>query len=319
MPSPAPRSSLLTHVRDVLDRGVDDLIISPFSHLQAVARLRPSLRLQPAAGGSLSRAVRHRPHVGHPGRRPRGIAVRDFFTDFLGRLHQRRLAPSGGLIPSPHRAGVGVGWSRRARASTATTSTQTRLPPRGRSCGIEFQWQRWAREGLADGLLVVAPPPAAVVTAPGPAGGGGLPVLLWRNAAPLNLWSSGPASTREAREWRRRPRRFVVHAMLTVNYADYPERLWATAGSAGGGGLCGLSTSASARGPLPCSRWLRAKPWWPSQVADWQRPIALRQRPARSPSGGHGSGLAPANRGSGASAPPQAKHWPPQRGEGRAR
>jgi len=226
---PEVQKLMLKHVRDVLNRGVDDLVISFFAHTQAQGVDQPN---HYGFNPPLVRAYKERYGVD---------AVResfdtttwyslygDFYTDFLCQLHQETSRRSQRLISCTtcdRRWGWGGSGGKQIYDYYAQGGPTPKVDP---GCGIEFQWKRWAQEGLADALLVLAPPPKAVSLGRAVRQDAGLPVLLWRKinpGIPAEQWrmyqcESALVGSGELDG-------YVIHAMLTINYGDYPEKLWA--------------------------------------------------------------------------------------------
>jgi hypothetical protein len=111
--------------------------------------------------------------------------------------------------------------------------------------GIEFQWRRWAKEGIADALLIMAAPPDAVSLAKTVRQEASLPVLLWRKMNPIE------DETEEGERWSTYRHEaaqvcageldgYVVHAMITApegeeKFPQYLNRLWSVVQSAATG------------------------------------------------------------------------------------
>jgi len=234
---PEVQELMLEHVRDVLTRGVDDLAISFFAHTQGQGVDQPCYY---GFNPPLLQAYRER--YGDSPLRASFDATAlyslygDFYTEFLRRLHQETSRRRQRLIPCTTYDGRwgwgGIGgqqfFNHYAQGDIAPTT-----PP---GCGIEFQWQHWAQEGLADALLVLAPPPDAVALAGTVCEKAALPVLLWRKINPGRADEEWRMYHREAAQVNAGELNgYVVHAMITVNHGDYPEKLWGLVQSAVGG------------------------------------------------------------------------------------
>ena len=228
---PETQDLILKHVRDVLERGVDDLAISLFAHTQGLGVNQPCYY---GFNPPLVQAYQERYglDVLHESFDATALysLYGDFYTEFLRQLHQETSQRGQRLIPCTTYDGRwgwgGIGGQQLYNYYAQGDAVPTVEP----GCGIEFQWRRWAQEGLADALLVLAPPPDAVTLARAVHKEASLPVLLWRKINP----------GRPSEEWSMYHREaaqvgageldgYVVHAMVTVNYGDYPEKLWALA------------------------------------------------------------------------------------------
>lgn len=225
---------MLKHMRDVLERGVDDLAISFFAHTQGLGVEQPCYY---GFNPPLVEAYQERYGV-NPLRDSFNPAALyslygDFYTEFLRRLHQETSQRGQRLIACTTYDGRwgwgGIGgqqfYDYYAQGGPAPT-----LAP---GCSIEFQWRRWAQEGFADALLLLAPPPDAVPLARAICREAGLPVLLWRKINPGHSSKEWSMYHREAEQVGvGELDGYVVHAMVTVNYGDYSKKLWALVQSA---------------------------------------------------------------------------------------
>ena len=226
---PEAQELVLKHVDDVLSRGVDDLVISPFCHTQGLGVDEPN---HYGFNPPLAEAYRER-HGVDPRRDPFEPARLheihgDLYTVFLARLHDETSRRGQRLIPWTTDDGrFGAGGA----AGDELFNHFNRGTPRPDSApgyGIEFQWRRWAAEGIADALLVMAPPPHAVAAAQRVRDEANVPVMLWRKVAPLDseqAWAQYRAESAEARAGALDG--FVAHAMVMVNYGDYPGKAFA--------------------------------------------------------------------------------------------
>ncbi|MCK4323048.1 MAG: hypothetical protein KAW89_00860, partial [Armatimonadetes bacterium] len=89
---------------------------------------------------------------------------------------------------------------------------------------------------IADALLMLAPAPDAVPLGKVVRQEANVPVLLWRKMNPGIPQEHWAMYRREAAQvGSGELDGYVVHAMVTVNYADYPEKLWSVIQSAAGG------------------------------------------------------------------------------------
>ena len=87
-----------------------------------------------------------------------------------------------------------------------------------------------------DGLMVLAPLRDSIALAQAVQEQAKLPVLLWRKmnpGIPEQEWATYRHEAAQAAAADLGG--YVVHAMITVNYEDYPERLWSVVESAVGG------------------------------------------------------------------------------------
>lgn len=227
---PETRDLVLSHVVDVLDRGVDDLAISFFSHLlgQGVDEPDyygfnlPALRayqeqhgVDPLRGGI---AADHW-HALHG----------DFYTDFVRRLHAEtsrrkiRLIPCA--TPDGHWGWGGSGGRQLAGHYFSGGPDPTVSP----AFGLRYQWQRWAEDGIADALLVLGP----VSDAEAVRRRTELPVILWRHTGPLTeaaLWRQCHTDAEQVASGSLDG--FAAHAMFLVDYDGYLDKLWGLMSSA---------------------------------------------------------------------------------------
>ena len=79
---------------------------------------------------------------------------------------------------------------------------------------LELQWQRWARMGLADALLVLDPVAATAIVRQE----AGVPVILWRHTGPLSADARQIATG--ALDG------LAAHAMFLVEHDGYLDKLW---------------------------------------------------------------------------------------------
>ena len=179
---PKAQDLVLAHVSDVLDHGVDDLAISFFSHMMGQGTNQsdyygfnpPALKAYQERHGVDPLRSGIDPDLWH-------ALHGDFYTKFVERLHE--LTSKGGqrLIPCAVRDGR-WGWGGSSGQELAGQYFMGNDPPtRAPAFGLEFQWQRWAEQGIADALLMADP----IVDAQAARGTSGLPVILWRHTSPL--------------------------------------------------------------------------------------------------------------------------------------
>lgn len=225
---PRVQDVLLEHVRDVLDRGIDDLVISPFAHTQGLGADVPD---HYGFNPPLARAYQDR-HGADPRRElfdPAALHVirGDFHTALLTRLHTETSRRNQRLIPwTTHDSQFGRGGSA-GNALFSHLNSGTPPPETAPACGIAFQPQRWAELGIADALLVLAPPPDAISAARRVRQQTDLPVLLWRKIGPedsADAWTQYEDESAQVRTGALDG--FVAHAMISVNYGDYPQRVF---------------------------------------------------------------------------------------------
>lgn len=231
---PQVRQLLLQHVTDVLDRGVDDLAVSFFAHTQGQGVDLPDYY---AFNPPLVQAYKSRYGV-DPRSEPFEPAALhslhgDFHTEFLRLLHHETSQRGRRLIPCTSHDGR-WGWGGPAGSQLFNYYNTGGSPPElNPSCGIEFQWQRWAAEGVADALLLTAPPPHAVSLAQTVRRKSDLPVLLWRKVNPGTAPEHWDLYQLEAAQIAAgQLDGLVIHPMVNTNYGDYPDRLWALMHSA---------------------------------------------------------------------------------------
>ena len=241
---PEVQELVLKHLRDVLDRGVDDLAISPFAHPQGDGPWGPSVD-QPYYYGfnpPLVEAYRERygsdPVPGSLDANAWWALYGDFYTDFLRRLHQETSQRGQRLIPCTTYDGRwgwgGSGGQQLYQYYTEGASAPTVAP----CCGIELQWQRWAQEGIVDGLMLLAPPADSVAIGQAVQEQANVPVLLWRKMNPGIPQEHWVTYRREAAQAAAEELGgYVVHAMVTAyipKYPEYQEQLWSVVQSAAG-------------------------------------------------------------------------------------
>ena len=182
---PKARDLLLEHVRYVLDRGVDDLAITFFTHAQGSGADEPD---HYGFNTPVAEAYRARYGIDPLQEAPdpdKWHALHgEFYTDLLRSLHAETSRRGQRLIPCTTHDGR-WGWGGSGGAAF-WDHYQDGGPEPGAlpATPIRFEWQRWADEGVADALLVSAPPPAAVAHAQELRTASGLPVLIWRKVNP---------------------------------------------------------------------------------------------------------------------------------------
>ena len=221
---PEAQSLLLEHLVAVLDCGVDDLAISCFSHMagQGVNQ-RDYYGFNPAPLQAYreQRAIDPLHH---------GIDADlwhtlhgDFYTAFLGRVHAETSKRGQRLIPFTTRAG-NWGWGGEGGAQLVAHYLQGQAVPTAvPAFALELQWQRWARMGLADALLVLNPvADAAIVRQEA-----GVPVILWRHTGPLSTDAQWDQCSADARQIATGVLDgFAAHAMFLVEHDGYLDKLW---------------------------------------------------------------------------------------------
>ncbi len=219
---------VLAHLVDVLDRGVDDLALSPFSHLQAHGLDQPGYYgfNAPLVAAYQARHGRDpRLFLGPP---PGLAAVHgDLFTGFLRQLHGETARRGQRLIPfSP--ADGHWGWGGAGGGQLLGHVSNGQPPPSAApACSIQFPWRQWVAEGLADALLLLAAPQDAVATAGHLAAETNLPLLLWHktaSSAGAGLWSQYLDEAAAVRQGSLHG--YVVHATALGTQGPQLERLW---------------------------------------------------------------------------------------------
>ena len=226
---PDVQELMLRHVRDVLARGVDDLVISPFAHTQGQGVDAPN---HYGFNPPIAEAYRERYSI-DPRYEPIGSAHLhrihgDLYTMFLDRLHAETSRRGQRLIPWTTDDGCFGGGGSAGNALFHHYNGDGPRPETSPAYGIEFQWARWAAEGIADALLVMAPAPDAVAAARHVREQANVPVMLWRKVGPLDrdeAWMRYRMESTEACAGVLDG--FVAHAMVTVEYGDYPNRVFA--------------------------------------------------------------------------------------------
>jgi len=224
---PEAQELVLQHAVDVLEREVDDLVISLFAHTQGGGVNQPYYY---GFNSPLLQAYKERYGV-DPQSEPFDAEALyslygDFYTEFLHRLHRETSQRGQRLIPCTTHDGR-WGWGGTGGQQLFNYYAQgDPVPTVAPGCGIEFQWLNWAQEGIADALLMLAPPPDAVPLAQTVCRESGLPVLLWRKINPGRPLSEWSIYHREAAQiGKGELDGYVVHAMITVNHGDYPDKL----------------------------------------------------------------------------------------------
>jgi|GEM_PF-1605908 len=233
---PEVQELVLTHVRDVLDRGVDDLAITFFSHTAQAGVDQP---YHYGFNPPLVEAYQER-YGADPVHESFDAAAwysvyGDFYTEFLHRLHQETSQRGQRLIPCTTHDGRWGGGGSGGRQLVEYYYRGGPAPTVAPGWGIEFQWRRWAQEGIADALLLLAPPPDAVPLAKVVRQEANVPVLLWRKmnpGIPEEHWATYRREAAQAAAGGLNG--YVVHAMITVNYGDYPDKLWSIVQAAAG-------------------------------------------------------------------------------------
>ena len=226
---PKAQDILLEHVIDVLDHGVDDLSISFFSHMigqgvnqsnyygfnpPALAAYEQQHGVDPLRDG-IDEALWHALHG-------------DFYTDLIRRLHEQTSKRGQRLIPCAVYDGR-WGWGGPGQQLANHYFTGTAKPTKAPAFGLQYQWQRWADEGIADALLMVDSIPDAEAAKQQ----SGLPVILWRQAGPAMadpLWDKCHADAKHTTTGTLNG--FAAHAMFLVDYDGYLDKLWALMRSA---------------------------------------------------------------------------------------
>lgn len=226
---------LLQHVRYVLDRGIDDLAITFFTHAQSTGTdaadhygfNAPVVEAYKARYGIDPLQESPDPDNWH-------ALHGDFYTDLLRTLHMETAQRGQRLIPCTTGDGR-WGWGGSGGAAIwqhyhgfTPGFTPSALP----ASPMQFQPQRWADEGIADALLLSAPPADAVAEAQQLRSATGLPVLIWRKVNPGTSPELLAAYTAEAQAAAAGDLDgYAVHAMFIwlvgqTQFDDYPPKLW---------------------------------------------------------------------------------------------
>ena len=229
---PKVQDIMLEHVVDVLDRGVDDLAISFFSHMigQGVNAANyygfnpPALQAYEQRHG----VDPLREGIDEPlWRSLHG----DFYTDFIRRLHEQTSKRRQRLIPCATYDGR-WGWGGSGGQQLASHHfSDGPEPTTAPAFALDYQWQRWAEEGIADALIMpdsVSDTEAAKQTS-------GLPVILWRNTGPAmsdQLWTRCHEDAAKSADSTLDG--FAAHAMFIADYGGYLDKVWALMQSAKG-------------------------------------------------------------------------------------
>ncbi|MCK4323049.1 MAG: hypothetical protein KAW89_00865, partial [Armatimonadetes bacterium] len=153
---PEVQELILKHVRDVLDRGVDDLAITFFAHTQGGGVDEPYYY---GFNPPLVQAYQERYGV-DPVHESFDAAAwyslyGDFYTEFLRRLHQETSERGQRLIPCMTYEGRWGGGGTGGKQLFDYYAKPGPAPTVAPGWGIEFQWRRWAKEGIADALLML--------------------------------------------------------------------------------------------------------------------------------------------------------------------
>ena len=231
---PKVQEIIVEHVRDVLGRGPDDLVISPFAHTQGQGTDQPYYYgFNPSLVEAYRELYGSDPAHESLDANAWWALYGNFYTDFLRQLHQEASQRGQRLIPFMTYDGRwgwgGSGGMQLYRYHVQGGSAPTVAP----GCGIQLQWQRWAQEGIVDGLMLLAPPADSVAIGQAVQEQANVPVLLWRKMNPGIPEQECATYRQEAAQAAAADLGgYVVHAMFTVNYADYPEKLWSVVQSA---------------------------------------------------------------------------------------
>ena len=234
---PRVRELLIEHVRDVLERGVDDLVISPFSHAQGQGIDRPRYY---GFNTMMVEAYERRWGV-DPVREVVGgsfwdALYGDYFTDLLRGIRERMRPGAQRLIPSTSPDGR-WGWGGSGGLQIYNHwSAGGPEPETAPACSIRHDWRGWVREGIPDALLVVAPPEESVSIARSMRSESGVPTLVWRNpgGAPTpEQWSGYRDEARAVRQ--ASVDGYILHAMVLAEWGeDCLPNLWRVLESAAG-------------------------------------------------------------------------------------
>ncbi len=224
---------LLQAACDVLDRGVDDLAITFFTHAQGAGDNAPRVYgFNRPIVEAFEKQHGRPPNAGDGDAELRRQVMGDGFSQLIQRLGEQTRARGRRLIPCASFDGR-WGWGGDGGQQLWNLTDDDGPPPtQAPGCEIELQWEKWAREGWADGLILFAPPSVSAELGSRMRQASGLPVMLWRKVNPGVTEQQYEAYEREAGEVRSgRLDGYIVHAMfLWMRYpgesVDYPPRLW---------------------------------------------------------------------------------------------
>ena len=209
-------------MKDCAARGVTAVVWQPHCGGTCCVHPGPVLPLPEAAGRDSDDAVEDWWHALHG----------EFYTDLLRALHAETSRRGQRLIPcTTHDGRWGWGGSGGA-AYWAYHNEGGPEPDTLPATPMQFQWQRWAKEGIADALLLSAPESGAVAEAQRVRAESGLPVLIWRKVNPGITADQLTAYAREAHAAATGELDgYAVHAMFIwllgkTQFDHYPPMLW---------------------------------------------------------------------------------------------
>ena len=230
---PKTQELMLKYIRDVLDREIDDLAITFFTHAQGQGTDRPN---HYGFNQSLTEAYKKKhnidPRQGSFDASNLASITGDAYTGFLRLLHKETSQRGQRLIacttPDGKWGWGGSGGQQLWDYYNDSQSTPT-IPP---NCSIELQWQQWVQEKIVDGLLVSVSPENSIVQCQEMRNATNIPILLWRKVNPavtsdqFSLFEDEAISVGE-----KKVDGYVVHAMFVwmknaSQFGDYPPKLW---------------------------------------------------------------------------------------------
>ena len=230
---PKTQELMLKYIRDVLDREIDDLAITFFTHAQGQGTDRPN---HYGFNQSLTEAYKKKhnidPRQGSFDASNLASITGDAYTGFLRLLHKETSQRGQRLIACTTPDGTwgwgGSGGQQLWDYYNESQSTPT-IPP---NCSIELQWQQWVQEKIVDGLLVSVSPENSIVQCQEMRNATNIPILLWRKVNPavtsdqFSLFEDEAISVGE-----KKVDGYVVHAMFVwmknaSQFGDYPPKLW---------------------------------------------------------------------------------------------
>ena len=228
---PKVQDLMLEHVVDVLDRGVDDLAISFFSHMIGQGVNQPNYYgfNQPALE-AYERQHGHDPLRDGVDESLWRSLHGDYYTEFIRRLHEQTDKRGQRLIACATRDGL-WGWGGSAGQLMAHYTSGQGKPTAAPAFSLEYQWRRWAKEGIADALIVID----SLADAEAVRQESELPVILWRDAGPALADPAWSKRHEDAAKVAAGPLDgFAAHAMFLVDRDGYLDKLWMLMRSATG-------------------------------------------------------------------------------------